>query len=312
MIGSLSKTLAAATVTRSVSSAKGPEVPGLAAPPEFSHETVEHRARLGLALLQRRADDIGEIADILGDGEIMLHEAFDRRQAVAGRIAQPLRDEALQIEAQALLGAPGDEMHGAADFPQESLAAAKQPQFLLAEQANADQFLRVLDAIGVFGDPEQGVQIAQAALALLDVGLDQIARGAGALYPLVALGKLGGDEFRRAVAHDLVVETRQHSVEKASIAEDETGFEQGGADGHVRPGLLDALVQRAGGVADLLLQVPQEIEHGLDDQFVARLGMAPAAGRASRCRSPAQAFPAHSRPPRRRRVFLWPRRDGYA
>ena len=32
---------------------------------------------LGLALLERGADDRGQVADVLGDQEIVLHEAFD-------------------------------------------------------------------------------------------------------------------------------------------------------------------------------------------------------------------------------------------
>ena len=54
---------------------------------------------------------------------------------------------------------------------------------------------RLAHAIDVFGDPEQRVQVAQAALAVLDVRLDQIARLAGAAVALFALGELGGDEF---------------------------------------------------------------------------------------------------------------------
>jgi hypothetical protein len=45
--------------------------------------------------------------------------------------------------------------------------------------------------VEVLGDPEQRVEIAQAALAFLDVGLDQIARVAGLAVALVALGELG-------------------------------------------------------------------------------------------------------------------------
>ena len=44
---------------------------------QFTHETIEHGARLGLALFHRRADNRGQIPHIFGDQEIMLHEAFD-------------------------------------------------------------------------------------------------------------------------------------------------------------------------------------------------------------------------------------------
>ena len=57
----------------------------LRAAPKPAEEAVEHGARLGLALFQRRADDRGEIADVLGDEKIMLHEALDRATGRRGR-----------------------------------------------------------------------------------------------------------------------------------------------------------------------------------------------------------------------------------
>ena len=68
---------------------------------------------------------------------------------------------------------------------------------VVVEHAALDQLLDVVHAIDVLGDPEQRVQVAQAAFAVLDVGLDQIARLAGAAVALLALGELGGDELRR-------------------------------------------------------------------------------------------------------------------
>ena len=63
-----------------------------------AHETVENGARLGVLFLQRRADDGGEIADILGDEEIVLHEALDVAHSVARDIAETGGDAALLIE----------------------------------------------------------------------------------------------------------------------------------------------------------------------------------------------------------------------
>jgi len=50
------------------------------------------------------------------------------------------------------------------------------------------------------------VQIAQAAFAIFDIWLDQVARLAGAAMALLAFGKLGGDEFGGCVLHDFLVE----------------------------------------------------------------------------------------------------------
>ena len=68
-------------------------------------EPVEHRRRLGLPLLERGADDRGQIADVLGDQEIVLHEALDVGLPGARRIAELAGDRPLQVEAQTLLGA---------------------------------------------------------------------------------------------------------------------------------------------------------------------------------------------------------------
>ena len=54
-------------------------------------------------------------------------------------------------------------------------------------------------------------------------------------------------------------------VEQRLVAEDVAGLEQGGADGHVGLRLADAFVDRAGRMADLLAQVPQDVEDRLDD-----------------------------------------------
>ena len=44
---------------------------------EFRHHAVERRRALGLRVFECGAKDGGEVADILGDQEIMLHEALD-------------------------------------------------------------------------------------------------------------------------------------------------------------------------------------------------------------------------------------------
>ena len=49
------------------------------------------------------------------------------------------------------------------------------------------------------------------------------------------------------------------------VAENQARIEQCRADGHVGVAELHALVDGAGGVADLEAQIPQEIEHVLDD-----------------------------------------------
>jgi len=78
------------------------------------------------------------------------------------------------------------------------------------------------------------VQVAQAALAVLHVGLDQIARLAAAAVAFFALGKFRGNEFGRGALHDFLVEAFDQFVVERLVAGQEPGFEYRGADRHVR------------------------------------------------------------------------------
>ncbi len=150
-------------------------------------EAVEHGGGFRLVFFKRRADNRGQIADILGDQKIMFHETFDAGEAAAARIAESIGDLPLHVEAQDFLGAAGKEMQMAADPPEEFLAAVKQPIFAPREQAGLDEIGGLAHAVDVFGDPEQGVEIAQPAFALFHVRLDEIARAAGARNPRIPL-----------------------------------------------------------------------------------------------------------------------------
>ena len=187
------------------------------------------------------------------------------KQGIEG--VPPIEMLALSQVIQPFLGAAGDEMQMAAHAPQKFVAAFEEFQFLRREQSGADQFLDVAHAIDVFADPEERVEVAQPPLAFLDIGFDEIARRAGAGHALVALGKLGGDEFARRAAHDFLLETIPHFLEKRLLAEDEARFQQGRADGHVAVRLPQAFVDRACGMPDLLLEVPEDVERRLDDAF---------------------------------------------
>ena len=231
-----------------------------------AHEAVEHGARLRLALLESRANDRGEISDVLGDQEIIFHETLDAGETAAGREAESLGQRALVVEAQALLGMAGHEMHVAAHPATRSPRSGRTAETPRArEQAGVDEVGALPDAIDVFGDPEERVEIAQTALALLDVRLDDVARAPGAGEPSVPLRELRRDEFRRRVLDDLGVEPLHQRLEQRAVAEDESRFEDRGADRHVGARLLQALAEGARRVPDLLAQIPEDIEDALHD-----------------------------------------------
>ncbi len=111
------------------------------------------------------------------------------------------------------------------------------------------------------------MQVAQAAFAVLDIGLDQIAGLSGASVALLALGKLGGDKIRGRALHDLLIEAGDQFVVELAIAEKITGLEHRRAHGHVGFGLPNALGDGARSMADLETHVPEAIEDRLGHRF---------------------------------------------
>ena len=238
---------------------------GAALPAERRQKRAEARQRLQLLHLERRADDAGELANFLGDEEIVLHEALDGAQAGMPAIAELFRHQRLQIEAQALLGAVGEKMQLAAHRPEEALAAAEAAVFGWGEHPGLDELLLRRVGIEVLGEPVQGVQIAQAALAVLDVRLDQIARGTGAGMTGVLLLELGIDEGPHARLQHVLAEAALKLGEQHLVAKDQAGVEQRRADGHVGARQPHALIDGARGVPDLEAEIPEQIEHVFGD-----------------------------------------------
>ncbi len=169
--GSSRNWLSLATSSRPASTVN-PSTDFLPQPQRWS-EKRGWRRLLGFEL---RAEDAGQIADILRDQEIVLHEALDAARASVVGIAHQPPDLALAIKGQPVLGATGEEVQMAPHRPQEILRPREALRLLGRQHLQTDELVDVVDAVDVFRDPEQGMEIAQAALALLDVGLDEVAR----------------------------------------------------------------------------------------------------------------------------------------
>ncbi len=120
-------------------------------------------------------------------------------------------------------------------------------------------------AVEILADPEQRLQVAQPALAVLDVRLDEVAAFADLAVALVALGELGLRIFGAGALHHFLVEAVDQLVAERPVAPHVAGFQDRGADRHVGARQPQALVDVAGGVADLQPHVPQHVEHVFDD-----------------------------------------------
>ena len=101
------------------------------------------------------------------------------------------------------------------------------------EHAALNKLAETLDAEEVLGDPEQDVQVAQASLAVLHVGLQEIAGSTLAHVALAALAELGGDELGLGAGHQLVEKTPAEPVVELPIAPHVARFKHRGTNRHV-------------------------------------------------------------------------------
>ena len=210
------------------------------------------------------------MADALRLQEEVLHEPFDRAFAGAFGKLHPRGDFALDIEGQPVFGPPGNAVKVAADRPEKVLSLAEGTVFSGAQQTGIDQLRRAADVVDIFADPVERVQIAQAALALFDIRLDDIAAVPETLVALVSLGQLFSDVLPLGPGHHFGPEPALRLGKQGLIAPDIAPFEQRGADCQIGLGHPDHFIKAAARLADLEPQVPQEIEHGLDHLLAPR------------------------------------------
>jgi hypothetical protein len=252
---------------------KAPVAELLGAPLEHRFPARDaERCALALLDLESRAEDARQIADVLGDEEIVLHEALDAARAAMVRVAHAPPDFALHVEGEPVFGPPRDVVQMAAHAREELLALVELGRLVGREDALQHEIGHLVDAVNVFADPEQRVQIAQAAFAVLHVGLEHVARVARALVALAALVELGLDEVGGRRLGDLGEKALLELEEQLVVAPQIAALEQGRADRVVLAREAQALFDRARGMPHFQPQVPQEIEHELDQLLDARAG----------------------------------------
>ena len=155
-------------------------------------------------LFQQRAEHPRHAAHRAHMREIAAHEALDGAVGRRMRIAHRYGQRQLPVKGQALLGALHLVMQMNAHPPQKLPRLVKRVIFLLGQQLHADQVFERLDRIGIARHPPQRMQVAQAALAFLDIRLEHVARIAETHMARIALGELGFDEFQRRTGHDFL------------------------------------------------------------------------------------------------------------
>src|SRR5690606_12468161 len=122
------------------------------------------------------------------------------------------------VEGQPLLCAPDQVMQMAAHGPDELGGLREADDLVALEDAHLDKIPGSAGAVEIARDPVQRLQVAQPALRLLDVRLEQVARAAVPLVPRVALGHLGLDELRAGLEEQLAPETLVELLRRLRVA----------------------------------------------------------------------------------------------
>ena len=133
------------------------------------------------------------------------------------------------------------------------------------EDAAPGQIADILHPVEILGDPEQRLQVPEAAFAVLNVRLEHVAGVAHPLVSGIAFGELGLDEGGAGHRHQLGHEPLFEGMEQRSVPPQPARFQEAGANRQVVLGQAHAIVDRAGGVADLQARIPQHVEDVLDD-----------------------------------------------
>jgi hypothetical protein len=98
---------------------------GAVAPGQGAQKIAKRRHGLELPQFEARNHNAGQVAHVLGDQEVVLHEPLDAQKPEPVMIAQEACHLGLQIEGEALLRLARQEMEIAADRPEEGFAAVE-------------------------------------------------------------------------------------------------------------------------------------------------------------------------------------------
>jgi hypothetical protein len=215
------------------------------------------REELGLEVLDQQRRQLGH--RLRGPVET-LHQLLARQPRVLGVEAHRARHLRLQVEDQPVLAAAGHDVQPRADDLQLALVSGEQGGLGPGRQAAGGELPPAAADPCRPRDPEDRLQVAQPARALLDVRLEAVRRVLELHVPLAQLEQLRVEE--RASVERRVEALAQPRVQAAPTGQP-APFEQAGPDGDVAGRFGEALLHGAHAVPDLQAHVPA----GTDEAF---------------------------------------------
>ncbi|CAI8208903.1 MAG: Uncharacterised protein [SAR116 cluster bacterium] len=156
-------------------------------------------------------------------------------------------------------------MDMAANSPQKPLCRREPSRLALAQDALFHQRDDAVCTVGKFGNPEQCMEVAKPALALLDIGLNNITRVAMPLVSRVTFTQLEGCKLGRLYAPCLASKGAPEIAPYALVSLNQAHFEKACENGVVLTRSAHCCRNGAFGMANLQPQIPQQIQHLLDN-----------------------------------------------
>src|SRR5471032_2390613 len=146
---------------------------------------------------------------------------------------------------------------------QEFLRGGQQVVFAFQQKAFACQCMQVQGAVLATGNPQNGLDIAQATGRTLDVGFQVVFGVVVLVVPGFLLGALGQEEVL-AWPHLAGAGDFQHALAQALRACDGPAFHQVGDHRQISAAFLGAFVDRTHALTDFQADVPQQGQKTLD------------------------------------------------
>ncbi len=194
------------------------------------------------ALLEIEQQDLVKLGHCLGGPVVAAHQRFRGALPIGRGVAKALGHGGLQVEHEAVLAAARDHMQFGANQREQTFVALQLAALKRSDQTLVGKRLPGLAQMRGARDPDQHLQVAQAAGAFFAVGLERVRRVFVLGMTLTHFQRLGAQEG--ACVHRLGELALEAPVERL-LAGEQARFEQRGLHGHVASSFAQAFAQCA-------------------------------------------------------------------
>ena len=236
---------------------------------DFLRRLFGRRENGGAHILQQDGVELGHR---LGGLEILLHQLFAGAPRRRRGVAEPLGERGLVVEQQTVFTSAGQQVQLDSQALQEALAPFQALGFRVRNEAVAFQVLPAVAVARCLRDPEDALQVAQTAWALLAVRLEAVGRVLKTPIALVLFHAFGLEESLRI---EDFPEARRKLREQRLAADQQAGLDQRRLYRQIAGSFFDAVIDGAHAMADFQADIPEQADHLFElcgERHIGRLG----------------------------------------